>query len=357
MHQDNNKRDFKATPSSNRTEQSRGDIRRPNETSGRNQPKSNNTPKNGTLSINCNIPVLPVIIVMILLIVTEKILTIGTLSNQNPYISLVLVQFLVYLLPCAFFSAIVNSKSTGGLSRYNFRMFSPKHFGFIIFSLAVLIFGNMSMKYLGYILFGSVNTATVIGADENIIALIASTVIVPALAEEILFRGIVFTEYENNGVGAYGAILGSSLLFTFMHFDGANFIIYIFSGIILGVTLHMTRSLATTILIHLLNNGICLFTDTFLKRVSKESISSFFVIFILLAFFLLSVFFWLECAEYICNSKAERISKYGKETEKYNYSRLVPGGVSRRTIISSIVTSPIFIITFVLYLIKIFIIK
>ena len=129
----------------------------------------------------CHGPAILVCIVMVLFIIAQFLLKTEAFTQQNPYIALVVVQFIVFILPCAFISAFGNRKMNGGLSQYNFRLFSPKLLGFIFSSLAVMLFGNMVIKYLGYMLFGAVGSSTVIYEHDNIFALIAATVLVPAV--------------------------------------------------------------------------------------------------------------------------------------------------------------------------------
>ncbi len=300
----------------------------------------------------CHGPVILICIVMILFIAAQILLKSPALNKQNPYIAIVVVQFFVFILPCAFVSAFGNHKMNSGLFYYNLKFFSPRMLGFLFSALAVMLFGSMVIKYLGYLIFGSVGTATVVYEHDNMFALIAATVLVPAVTEEILFRGVVFTEYEKRNVGAFGAIIGSSVLFAFIHFDMGNFISYLFAGVILAVVIHVTRSLIAPILIHLLNNTICLFTDTFLKRVSKESISTFFVLFLLTVIFLVSLFIFIESLEWICSTKANR--KTGKDSfsEQNDNLRLVPKNTKLSRIFSSVFLTPAFIVVIILYIIN-----
>lgn len=300
----------------------------------------------------CNTPAAIVCVVMFLFVVAEFLLRTDIFKGQNPYVVLVIIQFLVFILPCAFFSATKNYKTSTELSTYNFRLFSPKLFGFIFSALAVILFGTMLLKYLGYVLFGFVNSTTVIYENHNVLALIASTVLVPAVVEEILIRGIVFTEYEKK-VGVFGAIIGSSFLFALIHFDIKDFLSYFFAGIILATVLHVTRSLLATITVHLLNNIICLFTDTFLKRVSKESVSSFFVVFLLTVLLLLALFAMFETLEWICSAKADSIANGKHSKTNIQTSRLIPHNTKFSFLFSSIFTAPSFFIALFIYFIRV----
>ena len=320
--------------------------------SGNNTKAENSYNKGNTATVKCNIPAAIVCVVMLLFISAEFLLKADVLKTQNPYVVLVIIQFLVFILPCAFFSATKNSKTNAELSTYNLRLFSPKLFGLILSALSVMLFGTMLLKYLGYILFGFVNSTTVIYESHNALALIASTVLVPAVVEEILIRGIVFTEYEKKA-GALGAIIGSSFLFALIHFDLKDFLSYLFAGIILATVLHVTRSLLATITVHLLNNTICLFTDTFLKRVSKESISSFFVIFLLTVLLLLALFAMFETLERVCSAKADSIANGNGRKTNILTSRLIPQNIKILSLLSSIFTAPSFIIALAIYFVRV----
>lgn len=301
----------------------------------------------------CNLPSFLICVVMVLIIISEFILTGGSFSESDSYVALIIIQFFVYIIPSAFFSAFANHKIHSGLSDYNFRPFPPKLLGFTLLSLPIIIFGNMSIKYFDYILLGNINEATIIYESDNLLALIAATVIVPAIAEEILIRGVVFTAYENRGISPFIAIIGSSVLFAFIHFDLRNFISYVFSGIVLGILLHVTRSLIAPIIVHLLNNWVCLYTDTFIKRVSKESVSTFFVIFMLLLMFILFLFFWLESLEWICSSKSSELSKSPKQPDSEISHRIFSEKGQSAQMLKRIFVSPTFVSAFVIFIVGI----
>jgi len=84
------------------------------------------------------IPAFLVCIVMVLFKGAEYLISVGTFNKQNTYLLLIVMQFFVYVIPCAFFSAIRNHKFKGGLSNYNLRPFSPKMFGFVFVSYLCL---------------------------------------------------------------------------------------------------------------------------------------------------------------------------------------------------------------------------
>lgn len=301
------------------------------------------------------LPALLVCIVMLLYIVAEHFLKTESTNIGNPYIAIAIAHFFVFLLPCAFFAALGNGNINGGLSNYNLRTFSPKMLGFLAASLAMLLFSGMFIKYLGYVLFGNVADTVLVTSGEDMILLIVSSVIIPAVTEEILLRGVVFTEYEKSGVGALGAIIGSSFLFAFIHFDFQNFISYVLSGVILATSLHVTRSLIAPILLHLLNNATCIFADSFLQKVSKESVSSFFVLFMLGVLFLISLFLFFESLEWIYLSKADKIIKNSNTAGNSAVNRLLPANGNILIVLYKVFAAPSFVAAVIIYAVKIII--
>ena len=87
------------------------------------------------------------------------------------------------------------------------------------------------------------------------LALIA-TALLPALAEEIIFRGYLYKKLFD-GLSIVGLVL-SSLIFGLMHgpTDWLSCFIYSSSGLILGYSYYKTGYLIYPIVIHLLQNGL-----------------------------------------------------------------------------------------------------
>ena len=78
----------------------------------------------------------------------------------------------------------------------------------------------------------------------------------PALAEEIIFRGYLYKKLFD-GLSIVGLVL-SSLIFGLMHgpTDWLSCFIYSSSGLVLGYSYYKTAYLIYPIVIHLLNNGL-----------------------------------------------------------------------------------------------------
>ena len=82
---------------------------------------------------------------------------------------------------------------------------------------------------------------------------LAALVLVPALCEELFFRGFVFTGLYAH-YGPRWALLGSSVLFTVSHFNPWQFLPLLVFGLFLGTLVHWTHSIYPAILAHAINN-------------------------------------------------------------------------------------------------------
>ena len=105
------------------------------------------------------------------------------------------------------------------------------------------------------------------GVGTGIYAVV-SVAVLPAVTEEFLYRGIILTEYERNGVGL--AVVLSSLTFSLIHFDLAKLPVYFFFGVVLALVLYATRSLFATIFIHIANNILVMFFDVYVYRAAMR---------------------------------------------------------------------------------------
>ena len=87
----------------------------------------------------------------------------------------------------------------------------------------------------------------------------------PALAEEIIFRGYLYKKLFG-GLSIVGLVL-SSLIFGLMHgpTDWLSCFIYSSSGLILGYSYYKTGYLVYPMVIHLLNNGLTTLVYYFFK--------------------------------------------------------------------------------------------
>ncbi|MCX7841602.1 MAG: CPBP family intramembrane metalloprotease [Clostridia bacterium] len=96
-----------------------------------------------------------------------------------------------------------------------------------------------------------------IPAPQNLYELAIGILVVavsPAICEEALHRGIMLSAYEKRGTKK--AIVITSIIFGFFHFDITNLLGPIFLGMLIGYYVVRTNSIYAGMLAHFLNNAI-----------------------------------------------------------------------------------------------------
>ncbi len=81
--------------------------------------------------------------------------------------------------------------------------------------------------------------------------------LIPAVSEELLFRGFLQRSIEVK-LSPFWAIIISSVIFGFIHFNPINLVPLIAIGLLLGYIAFITRSIVLPIIIHFLNNTIAI---------------------------------------------------------------------------------------------------
>jgi membrane protease YdiL (CAAX protease family) len=95
-------------------------------------------------------------------------------------------------------------------------------------------------------------------ATDNIGGLMVNLFIVaviPALGEELLFRGALIRLFKDITGNVHWAVIISSFLFAAIHFQFYGFLPRFFLGLVLGYAFVMTRNLWVPIFIHFVNNA------------------------------------------------------------------------------------------------------
>ena len=80
--------------------------------------------------------------------------------------------------------------------------------------------------------------------------------ILPAVGEELTFRGVLMNLVHENSKNYITAILVSAFVFALIHLQLHNFLALFFMGLVLGYVYFLTKNLWVAIIAHLFNNGI-----------------------------------------------------------------------------------------------------
>jgi tetratricopeptide (TPR) repeat protein len=101
--------------------------------------------------------------------------------------------------------------------------------------------------------------------SANPLEVFVTVVIIAPIAEEILFRGLIYGALEKR-FKVSGAIVISSAVFAAAHLQVAYLLPIFCLGVVLGWARWKTGSLGLPILLHILNNGIALFVLKFFGK-------------------------------------------------------------------------------------------
>ncbi len=266
--------------------------------------------------------------------------------DENPYFAVVILQLLIYVVPAMFYCRI---KNRSFLSRLRIRLPRPGHILLLVYAAVILICGNalismgmyykMPERFLESSAMQNASFAMNSGVFEGLYVAIAFAVL-PALTEELVFRGIVVGEYENYGPGF--AVVLSALTFAMSHFDFARLPVYLFSGVVLALVLYATRSLAASVLVHSLNNLSVLFLEKYIIHIAdKQNVSMLLFAIILGLLLLLSILLF-------CGEAGGIYKGYAMEALSVEYGKESGSGFLPRA--AEVMLSPTFLILVVIFI-------
>jgi len=97
--------------------------------------------------------------------------------------------------------------------------------------------------------------------------------ILPAIGEELLFRGVLQRNLYEWSKKSWLAILLSGLIFGLMHFEFYNFFALCFMGFVLGWIYDVTKNIWLTIFLHFTNNAVS-FLAMYFEQQGNTNINS-----------------------------------------------------------------------------------
>ena len=213
--------------------------------------------------------------------------------NGSIYLSLVILQFIVLIIPAIFFCRL---KGINYGSKLGMKLFSPGKLGFTLTAVLVMISGStiirLAQVYIikrqefSFFLYDSYvpgNTDSIF----NVLYIAIAFAVLPAITEEFVFRGIVLTEYNYGGYGSFCAAFMSAVMFAMLHFSFSQFFIYLFCGIVLSFLVYNTQSVFPAMIAHMLYNLYGLFAESYIIKLLMRPSSIVFLIFFVVVVFLI----------------------------------------------------------------------
>ena len=296
-------------------------------------------------------PTFLVLVTYILLLIT-KVIDVTLINRENEYFSVVILQMMVFLLPGAIWCMFSGEKY---VSRLRLRPVMPDSIIIIISAAVLLSAGGLLLT----VLFGGLDSIsnsfslydTFVSKDQgtipNKIYLVIAYAVLPAVCEEFVYRGILCNEYERGGV--LRAVIVSSVFFALLHFNLQNLPLYLFSGVILSMTLYATRSLFGSVLTHFLYNLFCLFGQPYMSNLYRITNSpKLFLIIVGVAFILSAAVF--------CGEAARLYKKYLYRGYPADYRQpVIKDGATLRRSYVDVIRQPSAIACFVIYIVALII--
>ena len=170
-----------------------------------------------------------------------------------------IAYFLSFLLPVVIFYAISKKKVSYKIAMSLESDVGHPYFCVFVCTISVLAF-IIPFSYLNSIIF-PVSSDVIdrlfspeFGEPYMLLLGLLSTAVVPAFAEELLFRGLLISNIRP--YSEKGAIIISALAFGLMHQNLIQTIYATAAGLALGYIYVKTKSLWTVILIHFVNNFV-----------------------------------------------------------------------------------------------------
>lgn len=144
-------------------------------------------------------------------------------------------------------------------------------------------------------------------SDWSLLAIVTNFLmiaIIPAIGEELVFRGLMIRKFKQAGMNIHVAIWLSAILFSLVHIDAYGFFPRLFLGILLGYFYVFSGAIIVPILLHFLNNAAAtLVQSLYLAKYSKwdmHTVSDFsdhitlLIAFSAMALILFGLFVWIN---------------------------------------------------------------
>ena len=220
------------------------------------------------IRIDVTLPVLLTFILLQIFKIVDLLITNRTLGN----ILIIPFQIIIFMLPAWLFARFRNpSRPTEYLAKLRIKLPSPYQIPLIASGIITMTCGCLFISMLcggtnslseGFTLYNTFVSQSSGGFLETAYLIIAYAA-VPAFCEELIYRGMLCKEFEKHNV--FCGIIASAVFFALLHFDVAQFPVYLFSGIFLALSMYATGSVIVPMIIHFCYNIMGLFGQTFLN--------------------------------------------------------------------------------------------
>ena len=180
-------------------------------------------------------------------------------------------QLAAFLLPAYFYLGYNCGEEDDPLKGLRLRMPRVWQIPLILSALLLLICGNVLISLVfagagslenGFTLYNTFVSGRM-GGFFSVLFMILAYAVLPAVCEEMVYRVLLCRELEKYNV-VVGIVL-SSVFFAMLHFDIRLFPVYLFSGLLLALTMYATGSSLASVIVHMAFNLFGLFGQPYLN--------------------------------------------------------------------------------------------
>lgn len=231
------------------------------------------------------------LVVYVLLALSQKLLEAVQDVSTNAFLSVAIVQFLVLLVPLAFYCGLNRRPFVQAIS---FRLPALRDVPFCLYTAMAYFFGAATVKYLICAFFSqtAAQTSSLISVSlytTNTPLVVLCFILLPAILEQFLFSGLVLSEYHE--YGDVCAVLISALFFAMAHSSFENFLFYLFCGAVLALCTRVTGSILPAVVIATAAAALDLyFEPLFFDYITRTGTSALLFYFFCGLFLLFSIF-------------------------------------------------------------------
>ena len=196
-------------------------------------------------------------------------------NGEYNLLSGIVLELLILLIPALLYAKL---KGQGYSAKIHFASLRPSG-SILAFCILLIALCGILLIAVGYVASGIIHSKYLLSEtyamllperELSVFLRCMNYAIIPAVGEELLYRGILVTELSGGGVGL--SIIFSSLLFACSRFDLVSLPVYFFVGLCLSVLFYTTRSLPLTIITRLaLNLLIFYFEDAAWTLILKRA--------------------------------------------------------------------------------------
>lgn len=230
----------------------------------------------------------------------------------------ILIYVVIFIIPIIVYLRLNKYKASRALGLRHFKL---RYLPFVLLagvSISIIcsfinVLNNVLLSRFGL---NTAVTSTVSFSSDSPIVIAMSLVLLPALCEELLIRGVALYEYGKYGVAV--SVLMTSVIFALFHGSPATMLSLFAAGVIYAVMTHLFRSVWPAFICHAINNALAVYISyhsDFIKYLASDVL----FIIIIIAVICLVFYFTLRLGENIADELG------GKNRLKTNVRKLAYG--------------------------------